>query len=62
MNEKYVEIFMEPLYECLNYNPKFGHAAKEEGYTLEEFLQLIVWWRPILFLDWLGFTLYVCSS
>jgi hypothetical protein len=40
MDEKYIEIFMEPLYECLNYNPKFGHSAKEEGYTLDEFLQL----------------------
>ena len=51
MNEKYVEIFMEPLYECLNYNPKFGHSAKEEGYTLDEFLQL---YGEDPFYSWIG--------
>ena len=51
MDEKYVEIFMEPLYECLNYNPKFGHSAKEEGYTLDEFLQL---YGEDSFYSWIG--------
>ena len=51
MDEKYVEIFMEPLYECLNYNPKFGHSSKEEGYTLDEFLQL---YGEDPFYSWIG--------
>lgn len=51
MKEEYVEIFMEPLYECLNYNPKFGHSAKEEGYTLDEFLQL---YGEDPFYSWIG--------
>lgn len=51
MDEKYVEIFMEPLYECLNYNPKFGHSAKKEGYSLEEFLQL---YGGDPFYSWIG--------
>ena len=51
MDEKYIEIFMEPLYECLNYNPKFGHSIKEEGYTLDEFLQL---YGEDPFYSWIG--------
>lgn len=51
MHENYVEIFMEPLYECLNYNPKFGHSAKEEGYTLDEFLRL---YGEDPFYSWIG--------
>lgn len=42
---------MEPLYECLNYNPKFGHSIKEEGYTLDEFLQL---YGEDPFYSWIG--------
>lgn len=51
MKEDYIEIFMEPLYECLNYNPKFGHSTKEEGYTLDEFLQL---YGEDPFYSWIG--------
>ena len=38
MVNRYVQIFLEPLYECLSYNPKFGHNNKEEGFSLNDFL------------------------
>lgn len=50
-NEQYVEIFLEPLYECLNYNPKFGHSDKENGYTLSDFLNL---YGSDPFYSWIG--------
>lgn len=40
MEENYVKIFLEPLYECLTYNPKFGHSQKTDGFKLNDFLEL----------------------
>ena len=51
MDKKYINIFIEPINECLNYNPKFGHSAKEKGYTLDEFLSL---YGADPFYSWIG--------
>lgn len=51
MDKKYRKIFLEPLYECLDYNPKFGNSSKEEGYTLSEFLDL---YSNDPFYSWIG--------
>lgn len=39
-HKQYVEIFTEPLKECLSYMPKFGNAQNKSGVTLESFLVL----------------------
>ncbi len=51
MDKKYIKIFLEPLYECLDYNPKFGNASKAEGYTLSEFMDL---YSSDPFYSWIG--------
>ncbi len=50
-NANYIDLFISPLYECLEYKPKFGNAAKSEGYTLNEFLQL---YGNDPFYSWIG--------
>lgn len=50
-NNKYINLFISPLEECLNYKPKFGNASKADGYTLEDFLQL---YRDEPFYSWIG--------
>lgn len=50
MQNKYVHIFLEPLYECLSYNPKFGHNNKE-GFSLKDFLIL---YGSDPFYSWIG--------
>lgn len=51
MSRKYIDIFLEPLYECLNYNPKFGNSGKKGGFTLNEFLEL---YGNDPFYSWIG--------
>lgn len=51
MDNRYVQIFLEPLYECLSYNPKFGHNNKEEGFSLSDFLSL---YGSDPFYSWIG--------
>lgn len=51
MSKKYVDIFIEPLFECLNYNPKFGHSSKSDGFSLDEFLNL---YGSDPFYSWIG--------
>ncbi len=48
---EYTKLFLEPLYECMNYNPKFGHANNEEGYNLDDFLAL---YGSDPFYSWIG--------
>lgn len=48
---QYVHIFLEPLYECMSYNPKFGHNNKVEGYSLNDFLTL---YGSDPFYSWIG--------
>lgn len=48
---RYVQIFLEPLYECMSYNPKFGHNNKEEGFSLNDFLAL---YGSDPFYSWIG--------
>lgn len=51
MDDKYVKIFLNPLYECLDYKPKFGNASKKDGYSLEDFLEL---YSSDPFYSWIG--------
>ena len=50
-DDKYVDIFITPLYECLSYNPKFGHSTNAVGYNLDMFLQL---YGEDPFYSWIG--------
>lgn len=50
MEEKYREILMAPLRECVNYLPKFGHTGSK-GFSLEEFQVL---YGNDVFYRWLG--------
>ena len=50
-NNKYIDLFISPLQECLNYKPKFGNASKSEGFALEDFLQL---YGNDPFYNWIG--------
>ncbi|MDE6336309.1 MAG: hypothetical protein K2J63_05990 [Muribaculaceae bacterium] len=49
-DKRYIEIFLSPLRECLNYKPKFGHASST-GFTLEQFMDL---YRQDPFYNWIG--------
>lgn len=51
MTQNYVDIFLGPLYECVSYKPKFGNAQKENGFTLNEFLNL---YGSDPFYSWIG--------
>lgn len=48
--KKYVDIFLDPLRECRNYKPKFGHSSSK-GFTLEEFITL---YQRDPFYSWVG--------
>lgn len=48
--DKYVRIFLEPLYECLSYKPKLGHNDRD-GFSLDEFLNL---YGSDPFYSWIG--------
>lgn len=51
MDEKYIRLFMEPLYECVNYKPKFGNSNKKDGYSMDEFMAL---YESDPFYSWIG--------
>lgn len=38
--QKYVNIFTEPLFECLSYMPKFGNSQNKKGVSLNEFMEI----------------------
>ncbi len=48
---EYINIFLEPLKECLNYNPKFGHSNQSKGFSLNDFLDL---YGSDPFYSWIG--------
>lgn len=50
-NKEYLELFISPLFECINYKPKFGSSSKSKGYSLDEFLQL---YGSDPFYSWIG--------
>ena len=50
MEDKYREIFIAPLKECMNYMPKFGHN-NSKGISLEEFR--VIYGNDV-FYKWLG--------
>lgn len=39
-SQKFIEVFTEPLFECLTYMPKFGNSQNKDGVSLEEFLSI----------------------
>lgn len=39
-SKSYIDIFTEPLKECLAYKPKFGISKRAEGVSLSEFLSI----------------------
>lgn len=39
-SRRYVDIFTEPLFECLSYMPKFGNSQNKEGVSLADFMSL----------------------
>lgn len=48
--QKYRDILIAPIRECMNYTPKFGHSTSG-GYKLSEFQQL---YGSDSFYKWLG--------
>jgi hypothetical protein len=40
MNEKYIEIFLNPIRKCKDYKPKFGESQNSGGVSLDDFLKL----------------------
>jgi hypothetical protein len=51
LNDKYVELFLEPIRKCKEYNPKLGESQNTEGVSLESFLEL---YGSDLFYSWIG--------
>ena len=51
MEKTYIDIFLEPIFECLNYRPKFGHSDNRKGFGLEDFLKL---YGNDPFYSWIG--------
>lgn len=37
---RYLDTFLDPIQRCKQYRPKFRHANKEEGFSLNEFKTL----------------------
>jgi len=50
-DQKYMEIFLEPIEKSRFYQPKFGNAAQAEGYTLARFHEL---YAADPFYAWIG--------
>jgi len=49
-DRRYIEIFLSPLRECLNYKPKFGHSSSV-GFSLDQFIDL---YQQDPFYSWIG--------
>lgn len=49
--EKYIEIFLEPIRKCKDYKPKFGESQNSDGVSLEGFMQL---YGSDPFYSWIG--------
>lgn len=51
VEEKYINIFLEPIRKCKDYKPKFGESQNSNGVSLDEFMQL---YKSDLFYAWIG--------
>lgn len=49
--EKYIELFLNPIRKCKDYRPKFGDSKNEDGISLENFLTL---YGSDPFYSWIG--------
>lgn len=49
--ERYIEIFLEPIRKCKDYKPKFGESQNEAGVSLEGFIKL---YGADPFYSWIG--------
>jgi hypothetical protein len=50
-NDKYIELFLEPIRKCKDYKPKFGESQNTNGVSLEGFMEL---YGSDLFYSWIG--------
>jgi hypothetical protein len=50
-NDKYIELFLDPIRKCKEYKPKFGESQNTDGVSLEGFLEL---YGSDLFYSWIG--------
>ena len=50
-DKRYIDTFINPLYECLTYKPKMGNSQNRDGYSLEDFLNL---YGSDPFYSWIG--------
>lgn len=50
-DEKYLNIFLDPIKHCKNYRPKFGQANSNQGLSLNEFKTL---YGSDSFYSWIG--------
>ncbi|MDR2706152.1 MAG: hypothetical protein LBC02_10270 [Planctomycetaceae bacterium] len=50
-NDKYIEIFLEPLKKCKDYKPKVGECQNTKGVSLTQFLEL---YGSDAFYSWIG--------
>lgn len=59
-NNQLVELFVTPLLECADYKPRFGNTSRQEGFSLEAFLDL---YGSDPFYSWIGLnTPYMYSA
>lgn len=49
--EKYIDIFLDPIRKCKDYRPKFGESQNAEGVTLIDFMRL---YGADPFYNWIG--------
>ncbi len=49
--EKYIEIFLEPIRKCKDYKPKFGESQNVDGVSLDGFIKL---YGSDPFYSWIG--------
>ena len=49
--ERYIELFLNPIRKCKDYKPKFGDSQNEDGISLENFLAL---YGSDPFYSWIG--------
>lgn len=50
-NNNLVNIFLSPLLECADYQPRFGNSSKQEGVSLNDFMTL---YGSDPFYSWIG--------
>lgn len=50
-NNRYIEIFLEPIKKCKDYKPKLGESQNTTGVSLENFLEI---YGADIFYSWIG--------